>query len=107
MVKNLRFRYSPLVKGAVKLLIAASSLVEQDTVRLCVASVVATMAQTVAMSYAEQFDYLVAQPKGSVNFRAACKKPSLKAQVREIVVIMSDCCLPGGGLSLSSSPGFS
>ena len=33
------------------------------------------------MSYAEQYDYLVAQPKGSVNFRKPCKKPSLPAQV--------------------------
>ena len=34
------------------------------------------------MSYAEQYDYLVAQPKGSVNFKKPCKKPSLNAQVR-------------------------
>ncbi len=34
------------------------------------------------MSYAEQYDYLVAQPKGSINFRKPCKKPSLNAQVR-------------------------
>lgn len=34
------------------------------------------------MSYAEQYDYLVAQPKGAVNFRKPCKKPSLNAQVR-------------------------
>lgn len=33
------------------------------------------------MSYAEQYDYLVAQPKGSVNFKKPCKKPSLTAQV--------------------------
>ena len=33
------------------------------------------------MSYAEQYDHLVAQPKGSVNFRKPCKKPSLTAQV--------------------------
>jgi len=33
------------------------------------------------MSYAEQYDYLVSQPKGSVNFRKPCKKPSLEAQV--------------------------
>jgi len=36
------------------------------------------------MSYAEQYDYLVAQPKGSVNFRKPCKKPSLTAQVRTL-----------------------
>ncbi len=34
------------------------------------------------MSYAEQYDYLVSQPKGSVNFRKPCKKPSLEAQVQ-------------------------
>lgn len=34
------------------------------------------------MSYAEQYDYLVSQPKGSVNFKKPCKKPSLQAQVR-------------------------
>lgn len=33
------------------------------------------------MSYAEQYDYLASQPKGSVNFRKPCKKPSLDAQV--------------------------
>ena len=33
------------------------------------------------MSYAEQYDYLVSQPKGSVNFKKPCKKPSLDAQV--------------------------
>ena len=33
------------------------------------------------MSYAEQYDYLVAQPKGSVNFKKPCKKPSFNAQV--------------------------
>ncbi|KAK9831586.1 hypothetical protein WJX74_001346 [Apatococcus lobatus] len=41
------------------------------------------MTPTVALSYAEQFDYLVALPKGSVNFRAACRKPSLKAQAAD------------------------
>ena len=34
------------------------------------------------MSYAEQYDYLVSQPKGSVNFKKPCKKPSLDAQVQ-------------------------
>ena len=37
-----------------------------------------------AMSYAEQYDYLVSQPKGSVNFRKPFKKPSLEAQVHLI-----------------------
>lgn len=35
------------------------------------------------MSYAEQYDHLVAQPKGSVNFRKPCKKPSLTAQAAD------------------------
>ena len=38
-------------------------------------------AQMNDMSYAEQYDYLVSQPKGSINFRKPCKKPSLDAQV--------------------------
>lgn len=33
------------------------------------------------MSYAEQYDYLVSQPKGSINYKKPCKKPSLDAQV--------------------------
>lgn len=46
------------------------------------------------MSYAEQYDYLVSQPKGSVNFKKPCKKPSLEAQVR-----LEHQCLPGHLLS--------
>lgn len=34
------------------------------------------------MSYAEQYDYLVSQPKGTVNFKKPCKKPSHQAQVK-------------------------
>ena len=34
------------------------------------------------MSYAEQYDYLASQPKGMVNFKKPCKKPSLDAQVK-------------------------
>lgn len=33
------------------------------------------------MSYAQQYDHLVAQPKGSINFKKPCKKPSLDVQV--------------------------
>lgn len=42
---------------------------------------VPTAAQMDQMSYAEQYDHLASQPKGSVNFKKPCQKPSLEAQV--------------------------
>ena len=46
------------------------------------------------MSYAEQYDYLVSQPKGSVNFKKPCKKPSLEAQVRGSSLNACTCSNP-------------
>lgn len=49
-----------------------------------VPDVKASAADMTQMSYAEQYDYLVSQPKGSVNFKKPCKKPSLDAQVTRL-----------------------